>query len=505
VILERSCGVLLHPTSLPGAYGIGDFGPEARRYLRWLADAGVRWWQVLPLQVAGPENSPYSARSTFAGNRLLISPDLLAQEGLLAEEDLADLPFFSKQRVDYERAIPFKRALLRRAWLRFNRSPPADLAGELAELRKRSPWLADYALYAALREAHFGAPWYEWPAELALRRPSALSAWQAEHMEEVEQQEFCQFLFAHQWGSLRDHAHGLGLRILGDMPLFMAYDSAEVWAHRELFLLDERGRPTVVAGVPPDYFSTLGQLWGNPLYDWKALERTGYAWWIDRLRHLLELVDLVRLDHFRGFMAHWEIPAAESTAIHGRWRPGPGHKLFDAIRARLGGLPLVAEDLGDISDDVVALREWLDLPGMAVLQFAFAPAPRSEFLPYNHERNQVVYTGTHDNNTTVGWYRDDASTAEKDFARRYLATDGSEIHWDMIRLALSSVANLAVIPHQDIAGIGSEGRMNQPGLASGNWRFRLTDAMLAPAHQRRLAELIWTYGRRGLPETSDYT
>ena len=493
--LDRAAGVLLHPTSLPSRYGIGDFGPAAHRYMHWLADAGVRWWQILPLHVPGPEFSPYSARSTFAGNRYLISPDLLLAEGLLEPADLAELPNFSPARVDYEKAIPFKRAILRRAWRRFRRRPDDRLTVELSSFRRRNPWLSDYGLYAALRQAHLGAPWYEWPVELALRRPGAIEAWREHNLEEVELQEFCQLLFARQWRALADYAHQLGIQILGDLPLFMAYDSAEVWAHRELFQLDERGRPPVVAGVPPDYFSAQGQLWGNPLYDWKALERSRYAWWIDRLRHLLESVDRIRLDHFRGFMAYWEVPADASSATAGRWRPGPGHRLFDVMRAELGGLPLVAEDLGDITPDVIALREWLDLPGMAILQFAFAPQPRSQFIPYLHEPHQVVYTGTHDNNTTVGWYRNEASEEERHFLRRYLATDGHQIHWDLIRAALASVARLAVIPHQDIAGVGSEGRMNTPGVSAGNWRFRLTEAMLAEADQKRLAELIELYGR----------
>ncbi len=494
--LDRACGVLLHPTCLPGRYGIGDLGPEAHRYLEWLSRAGASWWQVLPLNPVGPGFSPYASTSTFAGNTLLISPDLLREAGLLEAADLALGPVLAPFTVEYERLVPVKKALLARAFERFTAKPDPALASALAAFRRQSAsWLPDYAAFAAVKEAHGGSPWREWPEELARRRPEAVARWIARHRREVEFEEFCQYLFAAQWRALRRRASSLGIRILGDLPIYVADDSADVWAHRELFRLDGAGRPVAVAGVPPDYFSETGQLWGNPLYDWDALEASGYAWWIDRLRAALDLVDAVRLDHFRGFAGYWEVPAGQRTAATGRWVKGPGRKLFDALRSALGELPLVAEDLGVITEDVTALRDDLRLPGMAVLQFAFSPAPRSEFLPYRLRRHTVVYTGTHDNNTTLGWYMGDATDAERDFARRYLGTDGREIHWDMIHLAFASVADLAVVPHQDIAGLGADCRMNTPSTVEGNWRFRLTDWMLSDGLRDRLADLARVYGR----------
>ncbi|HPW55382.1 MAG: 4-alpha-glucanotransferase [Thermoanaerobaculaceae bacterium] len=494
--LERACGVLLHPTCLNGPFGIGDIGPAAHRYLDWLAEAGVRWWQVLPLNPTGPWQSPYNALSSFGGNPLLISPELLVRDGVLAPSELDALRGLPEVFVDFEALVPAKLGLLHRAFSRFLEQPPHGMTPALATFRhEHRDWLEDLALFLALRDAHGGVAWHQWPTDLALRRPHALASWGAQHRRDVEFHVFCQFLFDQQWRELREHARSRGVLLLGDIPIFVADDSADVWAHRELFLLDAQGQPTVVAGVPPDYFSETGQLWGNPLYDWAALERTGFFWWIERFRSALRLVDAARLDHFRGFVAYWEVPADAPTASGGRWVAGPGRALFDAVRVALGDLPLVAEDLGFITEDVTTLRRELGLPGMAVLQFAFDPAQPSSFLPYRHERNLVVYTGTHDNNTTLGWYLQDASEAEKDFVRRYLGTDAQEIHWDMIRAALASVAALAIVPHQDLAGLGADCRMNTPGLAAGNWRFRITDWMLSDWHQQRLADLIVLYGR----------
>jgi 4-alpha-glucanotransferase len=498
VRFERACGILLHPTSLPGRFGIGDLGGEAERYVHWLAATGVTWWQVLPLNPPGPANSPYAATSTFAGSTLLLSPDLLGEDGLLDARELADLPELSPARVDFARAAALKTALLRRAWQRFSHRPDPALADALVLFRMRAAaWLADYALFAALLEHHGGCHWREWPRPLALHTPSALAEWRRAHQSEVHYHEFCQFLFDRQWARLRACARASGVQILGDLPIYVADNSADVWANRELFRLDQLGRPLGVAGVPPDYFSATGQRWGNPLYDWEALARTGYRWWIARLRRTLDLVDAVRIDHFRGFAAYWDVPAAESTAIAGRWVPGPGRSVFDALRDAIGEVPMIAEDLGFITPDVVALRDELGFPGMAVLQFAFDPLRRSEFLPHRLRRAQVVYTGTHDNNTTLGWYRDDASEAARDFARRYLSTDGREIHWDVIRAALASVCDLAVIPQQDIAGLGSEARMNTPSRVEANWAFRMTWEMAGDWHRARLGELIRLYGRGG--------
>jgi 4-alpha-glucanotransferase len=461
-----------------------------------LASAGVGWWQVLPLNPPGPGSSPYSATSSFAGNPLLISPEPLIEERLLVDDDLAGAPTFPEYMVDYQTVGPWKERLLRKAYSRFRTSPPPVLADELDEFKEdNQTWLDDFALFTAIKAAHNGLPWNRWPAELATRKPRALAAWRGAHEDEIAFVELCQLLFFRQWSSLRTYANENGLRILGDIPIFVAYDSADVWSHPEMFKLDKSLRPTVVAGVPPDYFSETGQLWGNPVYNWSYLADSGYSWWIERVRHTLQLVDAVRLDHFRGFVAHWEVPADHQDASRGRWVEGPGQALFDAFSSALGRLPFVAEDLGHITNDVNQLRDRLGLPGMAVLQFAFPPAPRSSFIPYSHQRNQVVYTGTHDNNTTLGWFMEDASQEEKQLLLKYADCSGQEIHWQMTRLALASVAHTAIIPHQDLAGLGSDCRMNTPGVAEGNWKFRITPWMLDDRIHDRFAEMIELYGR----------
>ncbi|NOZ79328.1 MAG: 4-alpha-glucanotransferase [Acidobacteria bacterium] len=495
--LERSAGVLLHPTSLPSNFGIGDLGPAATGYLDWLAGAGATWWQVLPLNPPGPGFSPYSATSTFAGNPMLISPELLLEDGLATEHDIAAYPALPPDHVEYRAVATAKLALLRRAWARFSDSRSGPLTSELEEFSGRhAGWLEDFARFEALKRAHGGAPWYEWPDDgLRLHDETVLGEWEDAHRGEVAFSSFCQFLFFRQWERVRTAARERGIQILGDVPIFVADDSAEVWAHRELFRMDANGRPRVVAGVPPDYFSATGQRWGNPIYDWDRHAADGFAWWTGRLAHAARLYDAIRLDHFRGFVAHWEIGASEETAVNGRWVPGPGRRLFDAVEKALGALPFVAEDLGTITEDVRTLRRGLGLPGMAILHFAFTPSPRSIYLPYNLRPDVVVYTGTHDNNTTLGWWLEDATGAERDFARRYMATDGREIHWDLVRLALASVSNLAVIPHQDLAGLGSDCRMNTPGRGDGNWTFRLTGWMLDPGIRDRFGDLVGLYGR----------
>jgi len=493
---NRTAGVILHPTCLPSRFGIGDLGPTAAAYVEWLAGAGASWWQILPLHPPGPGNSPYSAISTFAGNELLISPELLLEDGVLSEAEMAEVPDLPSEWVEFDEVKPFKIGLLRRAYIRFRDTSPPKLVRQLAAFRKQHRhWLSDYALFRAIRDGYEGAPWYEWPRPLAMREPQALIDWMQEHSQEVDFVEFCQFFFFRQWTALRDWAREMGVRIFGDVPIFVARDSAEVWAHPELFLLDDDRRPTVVAGVPPDYFSETGQLWGNPLYNWESMAADGFSWWMARLRQTLEMVDLVRLDHFRGFASYWEVPANADTAVHGRWMPGPGRPFFDAVRESLGDLPLVAEDLGEITSDVVALREELGLPGMAILHFAFSPEPRSTFIPYAVERNMVIYTGTHDNNTTVGWFLEEASEEEKDLVRRYTAGSGREVNWDLIRLALASVADTAIVPHQDLAGLGADCRMNTPAVGEGNWRFRITPRMLGEGIQARLWDLVEAYGR----------
>jgi len=487
----------LHPTCLPSPYGIGDLGPAAHAWLRWLAGAKVRWWQVLPLNPPGPGFSPYSATSTFAGNPLLISPELLVEEGLLEREDLDAFPGLPTEYVAWDRLVPAKEALLRKAWNRLAEKDPGPLADELEVFtQEQGWWLDDFARFDALKRVHQGQPWYEWPEPFRRHDEAALREWADANCMETGYSRFCQFLFFRQWRALKEHAEELGIRILGDVPIFVSLDSAEVWSQRELFRLDDEGRPTVVAGVPPDYFSKTGQRWGNPIYHWERHAADGYSWWIARLRQALTLCDAVRLDHFRGFAAHWEIPAGEETAVNGRWVAGPGRALFDAVEAALGGLPFVAEDLGTITEDVHELRKALGLPGMAILHFAFTPAPRSTYIPYAHTRDLVVYTGTHDNNTTVGWWSEDATEGERDLLRRYIGSDAHEIHWDLIRLALSSVARLAIVPHQDLAGLGSDCRMNTPGRAEGNWGFRITPWMLEGTIRDRLADLIGVYGRQ---------
>jgi 4-alpha-glucanotransferase len=504
VASRRKSGILLHPTSLPGPFGIGDLGPVAHGFVDFLAACGQRLWQVLPLGPTGFGDSPYQSFSAFAGNPLLISPERLVEDGLLEKGELKP-PAFAAEAVDYGAVIDFKRPLLERAHRRFKEhAPPAARRAFAAFCRREAGWLDDYALFVALKEAHGGKAWNEWEEDLALRRPEALARWRRRAAETIEVRQFGQYHFFRQWAALKRRAARAGVEVMGDVPIFVAQDSADVWAHPELFQLDERGRPTAVAGVPPDYFSETGQLWGNPLYRWDAMARTGYRWWIDRLRATLAVVDLVRLDHFRGFEAYWEVPAGEETAVNGRWVQGPGDALFVALKAALGRLPIVAENLGVITPEVEALRERFGLPGMVVLQFAFGGDGDSDFLPHNYTRDRVVYTGTHDNDTTVGWWTagagdttrtDDQAVREREFAKRYLATEGREIHWDFIRAALASVADLAIVPLQDLLGQGSAARMNLPARPSGNWQWRFVAGALTPEIRDRLRELTTTYGR----------
>jgi 4-alpha-glucanotransferase len=490
----RAAGILLHPTSLPGPYGVGDLGGAAYRWLDALARAGQKWWQILPLGPTGFGDSPYQSFSAFAGNPNLISPDLLLQDGLLQRGDLEGV-HFPPERVDYGGAIQLKTRLLGRAWQRFHAGAAPGLRPQMEEFTaQNSHWLDDYALFMALKGAQKGANWQEWPRPLVEREPAALQRARQQLAGPVGQFKLGQFLFFRQWKALRRYANERGIRIIGDMPIFVSPDSADVWSNPHLFLLDERRRPKVVAGVPPDYFSATGQLWGNPLYDWQALKQTGYAWWVDRLRATLELVDMTRLDHFRGFEAYWEVPAGMPTAQVGHWVKGPGADFFETLRRALGGLPLMAEDLGLITQEVEDLREQFGLPGMRVLQFAFGEGSDHLFLPHNYVRQTVAYTGTHDNDTTRGWY---ASAPEKvrDHVRRYVARDGSDVAWDFIRLAWSSVADYALTPLQDVLNLGSEARMNFPGRGDGNWSWRYTEPMLSPGYLDRLGEMTALYGR----------
>jgi len=490
---QRRSGVLLHPTSLPSPYGIGDLS-SADTFLDYLEGALQTLWQVLPLGPTGYGDSPYASPSAFAGNPLLISPEQLLSSGLLQPAELGELASLPADRVDYGAVSRRKRQLLELAFSRTQQR--GDVHERLDAFRRQhADWLDDYALFSALSERYDGL-WTDWEPPLRDRDPQALDQARAELAERIDFFTFCQQLFADQWWQLRRAASKRGIAIIGDIPIFVAYDSADVWAHRHLFKLDAEGRPRVVAGVPPDYFSATGQLWGNPLYDWQAMAGEGYAWWIARFRHLAELVDLVRVDHFRGFQAAWEVPAGAPTAVEGAWVPGPGTAVFDAIAEALGGsVPVIAEDLGLITDEVRELLAQTGFPGMKVLQFAFGGGTDNLYLPHNFtDPNCVVYSGTHDNDTTTGWFAS-ASEHERDFVRRYSGTDGEHIAFDVMRLALGSVARTAIVPLQDVLGLGSAARMNTPGASDGNWAWRVQADQLDPACAQRLAELTRLYGR----------
>ena len=493
--LPRASGVLLHPTSLPGPHGSGDFGREAYHFVDWLVGAGQKLWQILPLGGIGPGNSPYMSPSAFAGNVLMIDLAELAEQGWLDAADLAPAPGLNAQQLDFAVVVPYRMERLARAASAFaERGTPAQQEAFASFVAKHQDWLGDYALFMALAEAHDWLDWCDWEPALARREPGALTAARKVHASRVAFWQFCQWAFYRQWLALKAYANGKGVEIVGDTPIFIAHQSADVWAHQTLFELDANGRPTVVAGVPPDFFSAAGQRWGNPLYRWSEHAKDGYAWWVERVRRTFELVDIVRIDHFRGFAGYWEIPASEPTAVNGRWLPGPGEPLFKAINRALGPMPIIAEDLGVITPDVEALRKKFGFPGMRILQFAFAGDASDRFLPHNHEPDTVVYTGTHDNDTVAGWWAT-ASDAERHYARGYLATDGHDMAWTMIRAACASVADTAVHPMQDVLALPSECRMNYPGQSEGWWGWRFEWSQVQPWHAHRLAELSRLYGR----------
>lgn len=503
----RSSGILLHPTSLPGRFGIGDTGRAAYDFVDFLVASRQSLWQVLPLGPTGYGDSPYQCFSAFAGNPLLISLDALRDDGLLTAADLIAVPDFSDTRVDYGPVIKYKGTLLRRAYEKYLTDLPAVVRAEFASFCKQADaWLDDYAMFRAIKDAHDGVEWMKWDPYLRDRESRALHFFGENHRTEIEAHKFYQYLFFKQWLNLAQYANEQGVRIIGDVPIFVAQDSADVWAHRDLFYLNDEGSPTKVAGVPPDYFSETGQLWGNPLYRWDVMKRDGYQWWIERIRATLSLVDIVRLDHFRGFEKYWAVPAEAKTAINGQWEAGPGEEFFTAIQNELGSLPIIAENLGFITPEVETLRRKFAFPGMSILQFAFGTDPQAdEFKPYNFEKNSVVYTGTHDNETIVGWFTTEGVgettrklaevTEERDFVLKYLGTDGREINWEFIRLALSSVSDTAIIPLQDVLGVGNDGRMNIPARESGNWGWRFRSADLTARISQRLAELTHIYGR----------
>lgn len=494
----RTCGVLLHPTSLPGPGGIGTMGDEARRFIDLLAAMGMSLWQVLPLNPPAAGNSPYSAFSAFAGNPLLIDIAQLVEEGDLPGTDA--MPAFSGERIDFHAVGEHKSALLERAAATFFGGGKTPRLEEFWHFCDTTPWLHDYALFMALKKRYKGKSWCRWPADVALLEPGIYDRASVEAGPEIGIQKYIQWQFHRQWLALRKYATGQGISLVGDIPIFVAYDSADVWRNRHIFLLDSHGRPTAVAGVPPDYFSATGQLWGNPLYDWDELERRGYDWWIGRLRHLFSQFDCVRIDHFRGFEAAWHVPFGERTAERGAWTPGPGAKFFNSVEAACGKLSFIAEDLGVITPEVEVLREQCGYPGMKILQFAFDSGPENPYLPHNHVRNCVVYTGTHDNNTTRGWYEGLAPTQRHE-VDEYIGTHGGDIINDMLRMALMSVADTVIIPFQDLLGLSSEARMNVPGTPAGNWGWRFSWGM-APRHLGpSMAEMLERYGRRATGDT----
>jgi 4-alpha-glucanotransferase len=503
---QRKSGVLLHPTSLPGPYGIGALNQAAYDWVDFLVQAQQSLWQVLPLGPTGYGDSPYQSFSSFAGNPYLINLETLVADGLLDRQMLAAPPPFPRNRVDYGAVYRWKLPILRQAAATFAQRANATLQAEFAQFCvDQAEWLDDFALFMALKDAQAGAAWNQWPLALRSRNPGALATAAHNHAVSIHAHRFNQWLFYRQWSLLKTYANRAGVQIIGDIPIFVAMDSADAWTNPQEFFLDGAFQPTVVAGVPPDYFSETGQLWGNPLYRWEAMQHNGYRWWLRRIKAALNLYDLVRIDHFRGFAGYWEVPAGETTAIKGQWAPGPGADFFSAVQRALGDLPIIAEDLGEITPDVMALREQFGLPGMKILQFAFSEDAHHKFLPHNYERNFIVYTGTHDNDTSWGWYRESSTQQERDFFRRYTRSSGEDVAWTMIDHAMRSVAAMSIIPLQDLLNLGSEARMNLPGRADGNWTWRFVPEQLNEMLTVRLSEATIIFGRARRVESMDKT
>ncbi|MEH2302728.1 MAG: 4-alpha-glucanotransferase [Nostoc sp.] len=493
----RSSGILLHPTSFPSRFGIGDLGLEAYRFIDFLKESHQQYWQVLPLGPTAYGNSPYMCYSAMAGNPLLISPEKLRDEGLLTEEDFANLPGFPEEKVDFQQVVSVKIGLLKKAYEHFRANATPILQKEFEGFcDSKAYWLDNYALFMALKDANENANWHTWPSELVKRDPQAMEQVQERLNGEISYYKFVQFEFFRQWSELKSYANMRGIDIIGDIPIYVAHDSADVWAHPNIFCLDEQtGAAAQMAGVPPDYFSATGQLWGNPVYNWEELQKQDFKWWVQRFEAMLDYVDIIRIDHFRGFEAYWSVPQGEETAMNGKWVEAPGDAFFEVIRQKLGKLPVLAEDLGVITPGVEALRDKYEFPGMKILQFAFSADAANPFLPFNYPRNAVVYTGTHDNDTTLGWF-DTASDQEKQNLLLYLGSISPEgIHWDLIRLALSSIANQAIIPLQDILGLGNQARMNFPSIPEGNWEWRYQTAALTQELGDRLKVLTELNGR----------
>ena len=506
---KRSSGILLHPSSLPGPYGIGDLGPQSYRFVDWLASTGCKLWQILPLGPTGYGDSPYQCFSAFAGNPYLLSPDEMFADGLLTQDDLDAMKDLPASFINFGLLIPKKLDLLQRAFFRFQSNPGHLHEAPSTSLREsfdyfcadNASWLDDFALFMALKDANGGVAWNGWPEALRSRKKAAITKARKELAESVMRYSFYQFLFFRQWNKVRNYANDRGIQIIGDIPIFVAYDSADVWANPDLFFLDKSGNPTVVAGVPPDLFSTTGQLWGNPLYNWEVHKKQNYAWWLSRVQASLKFMDILRFDHFRGFAGYYEIPASDKTAENGRWVSGPGKDLFHVVDKFLGdglvtpgaGLPVIAEDLGVITPDVIELLEAFDLPGMKVLQFGFT-GPDNPFLPHNYVPNCVAYTGTHDNDTAMGWHAA-APDHERNFAHRYLGVDGHDFAWDLIRAVWKSVAVFTITPMQDVLGLGGEARMNFPSKLGGNWEWRMNESDLREDYAAGLRDLNWLTNR----------
>lgn len=497
MLFPRASGILLHPTSFPSRFGVGDMGIEAYRFIDFLVESDQQYWQILPLGPTGYGNSPYSCYSAMAGNPLMLSPEMLRDEQLLSDEDLDGSPEFPLDTVEFDRAIAHKIPLLKKACENFKaKASPVQQREFSAFCQSKAIWLEDYALFMALKDSFNGTSWHTWEPEIAQRQPEALDKWRQQLNTEIYYYKYVQFEFFRQWTELKRYANLRDIKIIGDIPIYVAHDSADVWSHPDLFCLDEAsGEPALMAGVPPDYFSETGQLWGNPVYNWEALQANNFEWWVQRFEAIFAYVDVTRIDHFRGFDAYWAVKRGQKTAMEGEWIKAPGTALFEVINEKFGNLPIIAEDLGVITPEVEALRDRFEFPGMKILQFAFGAGPGDPFLPFNYVRNCVVYTGTHDNDTTVGWFNQ-LQHYEKDEVLRYLGCiDPQGIHWSLIRMGWISIANLAIVPFQDLLGLDTDARMNFPGKAEGNWGWRYRGEALNWDVRDRLKTMTYICGR----------
>lgn len=495
--IKRSAGILLHPTSLPGRYGIGDLGDNAFRFIDFLVQAGQTLWQVFPLGPTGYGDSPYQCFSAFAGNPLLISPDILFEEGLLSKDDVDQVPQFEIHKIEYGELINYKTGLLKIAYKNFKENGTRFNRAFETFNKLNTDWLDDFALFMACKQYHGGVVWTEWDKEIAFRNEGAVDKWNEKLSDDVSYHKFIQFIFFKQWGKVKNYANASGIKIIGDLPIFIAYDSSDLWSNKELFSVDKDGKLENVAGVPPDYFSETGQLWGNPLYRWNEMEKDDFKWWQKRFSKLFEIVDIARIDHFRGFEAYWEIPGDAKTAIIGRWVKAPGDKLFTTIRKNLGDVPIIAEDLGVITDEVRNLRDKFNFPGIKILQFAFGEEGDKNFLPHNFPENCIAHSGSHDNDTTRGFFDNEKSSGSGvyEWTQKYLNYYGSDMTAEIIRTAYASVAKMVVIPMQDVLNLGTEARMNFPSRLGGNWQWRFSWDQLPNGIAGRYKEMAHLYER----------